>query len=255
MAGNSRGFIEGVIGGIRVGGDMSKNAVTYYPAHSKNGVNISARCTVRGCINVPARKKGMPEKTIWLTFTFWGKVADVAARSMSPGKEFDVLEYDLNQYEGQVYYRDPSTGKNIAVTMQTPQGPVPLKDTKIGIGVRRFRFGAEAAKFIAADDRRKPGWDQEGTPANAAWKKALADQNAMQYVPGQPTFGYARVIVPTGAGIGAYDYTKDARPAPAPMVQAGSTMVAAINAATAAGAVVPPAEAPAQGVVVTGLSM
>lgn len=219
MAGNSRGFIEGVIGGIRVGGGMDKNAVTYYPAHSKNGVNISARCTVRGCINIPARKKGMPEKTIWLTFTFWGKVADVAARSMSPGKEFDVLEYDLNQYEGQVYYRDmtQTPPKNIAVTIQTAQGPVPLKDTKIGIGVRRFRFGAEASKFIAADKRRMPGWDQEGTPANAAWKAALAQQNAMQYTPGAAQFGYARVIVPTGAGIGAYDYTKDARQAPAPL--------------------------------------
>jgi hypothetical protein len=214
MGGSNRGFIKSVIGGIRVGGDYEKNAVTFYPEHSKNGKNVSARCVVRGCINIPGYGDA-PDMQVWKQFTFWRNQAYVAARSMSPGKEFTVISCEERPYMGQAYYYDPVTKKNMKVMITLADGvSIDLKVEKIGYSVREYVFGAESAKFIAQDiaaGNRSPGWDQEGTPANLAWKACLKARNELQYVPGMKRFGFANVVTEEGPGIGPYDYTKDAQ--------------------------------------------
>lgn len=258
MSGNSRGFIKGVIGGVRVANkeltkDGKLGGITYYPAHSKNGVNINQRVVIRGCVNIPSKMKGGAEKKIYLTFTVWNKLADTMARSCSEGKEFDVLDFEFNQYDAQIYTQD-AAGKSIAVTLQTPQGPVPLKTPRLGITIKEIRFGGESAKFISRDmekGHRAVGWDIPGTPANLAWKAVLATRNAEQYVPGKERFGFAKVIAPAGPGIGAFDPNQ--KPTYGQAAVATASTEAAVMAATAAGAVIPPAAAAAAGVVVKGL--
>jgi len=251
MAGTSRGFIKTIIGGIRVAGDHTKNAVVYYPAHSKNGVNVNQRCTIRGCVNIPSKMKGGEDKKVYLTFTAWNKLADVCAKSMSPGKEFDVLDAGFNQYEGTVYIRN-AAGQNVPVTIQTPQGQVVVKTTKIGYKIEEIRFGAESEKFIASQNR-PAGWNVTGSPANLAFKEALKQWNDTAYDPAKPLFGFAKVVKVEGPGIGAFDPNQKPVYNRGVVAQAGGTLEAQVIGATAAAtAAAGMPEAPA-GVVVKGL--
>jgi hypothetical protein len=260
MSGNSRGFVKGVIGGIRVANkeltkDGKLGGITYYPAHSKNGSNVNQRCVIRGCVNIPSKMKGGAEKKVYLTFTVWNKLADTMARSCSEGKEFDVLDFEFNQYDAQIYTQD-AAGNSVAVTLQTPAGPVALKTPRLGITIKEIRFGGESAKFISRDmerGHRAVGWDIPGTPANIAWKATLAIRNSEQYVPGKERFGFAKVIAPKGPGIGAYDPNQKPTYGQAAVATPAATTEAAVMAATAAGAINPAVAAAAPGVVVKGL--
>jgi hypothetical protein len=244
MSGTSRGFIKMVAVGARVA-----NAPTYFPAHSKNGVNVDQRIQVRCVVNVPGKANQGKGETIGLNIVGWGKLADVLARSCSNGKEMH-LDIVPNVYKGQVFWKDPNGGKDtpaIAMTVNTPAGVVKLEVEKTSYKIKQIVFGSDSQSTIKTEEDagfRPAGWHVAGSPAEIAYKANLKTRNEQQYDPAKAMFAFARVRKIEGPGIGVYDHTKTRS-------QAINT-AAAIAAAVASTpvlpmivpGVVPPPEAP-----------
>lgn len=165
--------------------------------HSKNGVNISQRLVITAGMNTPSRANNGEGRVDFISLTVWGKLADICAKSMSPGKEFNCLA-DLHTYLGRVFYNQ---------TVLTAQDGSPITTRKVSFTITRLTFGEESNKFIAAEiaaGLRPAGWNAIGTPAYNDWREKLKARSALAFNPNLPTFGYAQVILPSGPGIAAY---------------------------------------------------
>lgn len=205
----------------------------YFPAHSKNGVNISARCTINAFMNIASRANNGEGQSTVVPLTAWGKLADVCAKSMSPGKEFHCTA-ELKGYEARVFHNQQP------VVM--PDGST-LTTNKLGFSITKLLFGEESAKHIANEIQsgiRPPDYNLAGSASYNAWRETLKKRNLLAFDPTSPVFGYAKVILPQGPGIGAY--TAQVIPPAAPAFvapQATAVEAAVVNAAlnpTAVGA-------------------
>lgn len=189
--GSARSLQNSTFSGLRV---ASSN---YFPAHSKNGVNVSQRCTINAFMNIASKANNGEGRNDVISLTAWGKLADVCAKSMSPGKEFHCSA-KLKTFDARVWYNQQP------VTMG--DGTV-LTTKKVGFSITELTFGDESAKHIANEIQsgiRPMGWNQAGTKDFVDWRDKLKQRNAMVFDPTQPVFGYAKVILPQGPGIGAY---------------------------------------------------
>jgi hypothetical protein len=237
MSGTSRGFITMTAVGARVAGEP-----TYYPAHSKNGVNVDQRIQVRVIVNKPSKANQGKGEVIGMNIVAWGKLADTLARSCADGKELH-LQLEPNVYKGQVFWKDPSKGKDvpaIPMTVETPAGRVKLEVEKTSYRIKQIVFGSDSNKHVKDEmdaGHRSAGWSEPGTPAAIAWSNALKIRNNEQYDAAKGKFGFARVRKIEGPNIGAYDHTKTRQ-------QAVST-ADAIKSALAAPAALPATVAPA----------
>lgn len=195
----------------------------YFPAHSKNGVNISQRCTINAFMNIASKANNGEGRNDVISFTAWGKLADVCAKSMSPGKEFHCSA-KLKTFDARVWYNQQP------VTMG--DGTV-LTTKKVGFSITELTFGDESAKHIANEIQsgiRPVDWNAAGAPGYAGWREKLKQRNALVFDPTQPVFGYAKVILPQGPGIGAYA-AQAAAPVFAPAGTGAAVEAAVVNAA------------------------
>jgi len=218
MAGSARSMQNSDFFGLRVA------SCNYFPAHSKNGVNISARCTINAFMNIASRANGGEGQSTVVPLTAWGKLADVCAKSMSPGKECHCGA-DLKGYEARVFHNQQPVVLADGTTLTT---------NKLGFSITKLLFGEENAKHIANEIQsgiRPPDWNQAGSAGSNAWRETLQKRNALAFDPTQPVFGYAKVILPQGPGIGAY--APQAAPAAAFVATpgAGAVEAAVVNAA------------------------
>jgi len=233
MSGTSRSFISMTAIGLRVAATP-----VYYPAHSKNGVNVDQRIVVRAIANIPSAANGGKGRQVGLNLVAWGKLADVLARSMSPGKEFHC-ELEPHVYQGPVFVQDASnpSGPRRKIQIQTPAGLVDVTTEKTSYRITRIVLGADSDKQIAREIEelkcRPIGWNIPGTPAYEQWRAELNRRNSEQYVPGSKQFGQAVVRMVEGPGIGPYDPTKG-RTAVVNTAQAVAAAVAAVPMAAPA---------------------
>jgi hypothetical protein len=192
---SSKSLSMSMFAGLRV------NRTTFTPEYSKNGKNISAKLTINAFCNTSKDDSG---KNDAFNFTVWGKLAHICAKSMSPGKEFSCVA-TLHLYDGRVFNKSTVAG--------TPGTPVmgsdgqPLTTKKPSFTIREISFGADSKKHIAkeiAAQVRPVGWDIDGSATQAQWKEILKARQAVQFNPNSPTYGYAKVQMPQGAGIAAY---------------------------------------------------
>jgi hypothetical protein len=198
MSGSARSLEISCFSGLRVA------SMSYTPAHSKNGKNISAKLVVNAFMNIASKANAGEGRNEAVPFTIWGKLADICAKSMSPGKEFNC-HAQLHVYMGRVFM--PSLVPGTPGQQINDSTGQPVLTKKFSYTIDRLTFGEESNKHILNEIQagvRPPDWNVAGTPGQAAWKAQLQTRQAIQFDPNLPTFGYARIYLPQGAGIGAY---------------------------------------------------
>lgn len=218
MAGSARSMQMSMFAGLRVASS------DYYPAHSKNGKNISQRLVVNAYMNIASKANDGKGRNEVVPFTIWGKLADTCAKSFSPGKEFNCTAH-LHVYMGRVFKRG-ADGSYSPVIGDDGQ---PILTKKFSYTVDTLTFGEDSSKHIANEMAatvngrpiRPKDWNVPGTVGYNEWRETLRARQAIQFNPQSPTFGYARVMKIEGPGIGAYtaEQTQQAAPTAAPAVQ------------------------------------
>lgn len=239
MGGSNRSMFSIIAVNLR-----AADVPTYYAAHSKNGVNVSQRLTCRMAVNKPGKQNDGKGTVQYINMTFWGKMADVAARSIGKGKELSC-GLELNVYKGKAFHLG-----NPVFVPGANGAPEQLMIEKVGFELEpgKLIFGADGDEQIAREilaQQRPVGWDIKGSPAAAAFKAQLDIRNNVPFNPALKTFGHAKVVLAAGAGIGAYDFSKDKATKAAPtgqpiMATVEQSVIAAVGAALPAA---PPAPA------------
>jgi len=231
MPGSARSLQNSFFGGLRVA------STTYFPAHSKNGVNVSQRCTINAFMNIASRANNGEGRNDVIQLTAWGKLGDVCAKSMSPGKEFHCGA-KLKTYEARVFHNDQP--------ITAPDGTL-IMVRKVGFSITELIFGEESAKHIANEIQsgiRPADWNMAGSPGYGAWRETLKRRNTLVFDATLPVFGYAKVILPQGPGIGAYAVQPVGMTAAAPAAAVEAAVVnAALNPAAVNASLFQPAAA------------
>lgn len=212
-------------------------STNYFPAHSKNGNNVSARCTINAFMNIASRANNGEGQSTVVPLTAWGKLADVCAKSLSPGKEFHCSA-ELKGYEARVFHNQQP--------IVMPDGTT-LTTNKLGFSITKLLFGEESAKHIANEIQsgiRPPDWNLAGGAGSNAWRETLQKRNTLAFDPTQPVFGYAKVILPQGPGIGAYTQQPAGYVAPQTGAVEAAVTAAAGNPAAVGASFFQPAAAP-----------
>ena len=118
---------------------------------------------------------------------------------------------------------------------------------KVGFSITELTFGDESAKHIANEIQsgiRPADWNMAGAAGYGAWREKLKLRNTLVFDPTLPVFGYAKVILPQGPGIGAYNIQPVGLTAPV-AAAVDNAVVAAAGSPTAVGAALfAPAAAP-----------
>lgn len=222
--------------GLRVGNS------TYTPAYSHTvaGVrkNVSQKLVVSAYYNLPGKANNGDGKSESVSYTFWGGLADIAAKTLSSGKEFDVIAQP-NVYRGKIYIPG-ADGKSTGVPATWKEGGLAgqfIMDKKVSFTVIDFKLGNDGAKLIQKEissipPKRPADWNVAGSPGYIAWGAMQKERMKLKYQPGYTEYGYARVELPKGSDIGA------------PIPKENTTQ-AAVAAAVAIGPVHPMATAPA----------
>jgi hypothetical protein len=206
----------------------------YYPAHSKNGVNVSQRLVINAYMNIASRANGGKGRSEVISTTAWGKAADVMALCITPGKEFSIFA-DLHVYQGRVWYNDQP--------LTAPDGTA-ITTKKYGYTIRQFDLGNDAFKHIMNEIQaglRGMNWWMQGTPEYESFRTMLKGRMTIQFDPSLPSFGFAEVRMPEGTNIAAYipnqTTNTTAMPVAVPMNQNTlATVGAAVNPAAVAAA-------------------
>lgn len=199
MSGSARSLQISSFSGLRVA------SCSYHPAHNKNGINISQRLVINAFMNIASRANDGAGRNDVISLTTWGKLADVCAKSMSPGKEFNC-HGELHVYNGRVFDNDQ---------MLIRADGTPVLSKKMSFTITRLTFGEESNKHIADEIQkgfRPVDWNQMGSAGNTAWRERLRARSAVQFDPNQPVFGFAKVVPATGPGISAYNPALNAQP-------------------------------------------
>jgi len=144
MAGSARGLQNSFFSGLRVA------STTYFPAHSKNGVNVSQRCTINAFLNIASRANNGEGRNDVIQLTAWGKLGDVCAKSMSPGKEFHCGA-KLKTYEARVFHNDQP--------ITAPDGTL-IMVRKVGFSITELMPNTSPMRFNPALDQLIGTWPE-----------------------------------------------------------------------------------------------
>lgn len=227
MSGSARSLQMSFFSGLRVA------STSFTPEHSKNGKNISAKLVVNAFMNIASRANDGEGRNEAVPFTIWGKLAHICAKSMSPGKEFNCFA-QLHVYNGRVFM--PSTVQGQPGQQINDAAGNPVLTKKFSYTITMLTFGEESDKHILNEIQagiRPQGWNVKGSQEAAQWKATLQARQAIQFDPNSPTYGYARVYQPQGAGIGAY--IQNAQPSVKPTTMGPAVDTTAAVQATFAG--------------------
>jgi hypothetical protein len=234
MSGSARSLSVTMFSGLRVA------STNFTPEYSKNGKNVSAKLTVNSFMNIASKANSGDGRNEAVAFTVWGKLAHICAKSMSPGKEWNCIA-QLHVYDGRVFQK--GTPGQPGAQVLAPDGQ-PLMTKKFSYTVQMLTFGEESNKHINAEIQAGPhvrpaGWNVAGTPDSLQWKQILLARQAVQFNPAAPTYGYARIYMPQGAGIAAYIPNQVAAvvaAATGPAIDPAAAVAAAFNGVNPAGA-------------------
>lgn len=202
MPGSARSLQISMFAGLRVA------STTFTPEYSKNGKNISAKLVCNSFMNIASRANDGAGRNEAIPFTIWGKLAHVCAKSMSEGKEWNCIS-QLHVYDGRVFM--PGVNGQPGTPILDHQGQ-PITTKKFSFTVSMLTFGEESWKHIQNEMQtmingaplRPAQWNVPGTQDYANWRAILEARMAIQFDPNLPTYGYARIRMPEGPGIGAY---------------------------------------------------
>jgi hypothetical protein len=172
----------GFLSNVRIAGEGM-----YIPAHVDTaGKQQSARAVFTVICN---KKRGNSEDRF--PVTFFGKLADTAARSFERGKELSLF-VEMNSFRSTIF--DKNTRQPIVWNGET------LTKEVNGYVCRDIVIGASSNKTVAeqiAKGERPAGWNIAGSADEQTWKQKLAIDNAKVYAGGDK-FGYCRVVQPKG---------------------------------------------------------
>ena len=249
MSGSSRSLQSSTFTALRV------FTTIFTPEHSSGGKNINAMLEIMAFLNIES--KDSKKRNPLLQVTMWGKRAHSGAKSMSEGKEFNCTAR-LDMYQGKVFKKSLVEGQPGANALD--DDGTPLMVWKTGWTVEGMTYGEEGNKHIQRElitmhnghPVRPAQWNVPGTQDYVIWHETLKARQAMQFDPRLPTYGFARVRMPSGAGIGAFIPTANgtvAAPAAGPAVDTAAAVAAAFTGVQPAGTVIPgavivPAAAP-----------
>ena len=201
---SDRSIIKLFATGLRVGSKPE-----YVPAHSKldNGVrvNVSARLTVSAYHNIPGKANNGKGKSESMSYTFWGGLADIAAKTLAKGKEFNVLAVP-NVYDGAVYQPAADGKGSNGVPGQWANGQR-ITTKKVSFTVEEFTLGRDSGKTVEEEigaKIRPADWNKAGSPGHATWGSMQAERMKVKFQHGFTEYGYAVVKAPTGQEIGPY---------------------------------------------------
>ena len=196
-------------------------AGSYYPAHTKNGKNNSAKWIGTMIQNDPdwtdSQGNRVKGKTRYFHLTIWngknaqpGKgMADIAAKNLSVGKAIDHIEcraepYDHRVFENHVPLVSPATGQ-----------PVMVEGMNF-VYVRHLEFGRDSKRQVARETEkyvvgqanfwsRPPEWDKDNTAGAEAWKLVMNIRKQAKWDGQSESFGYAKVVIPEGAQLTGFN--------------------------------------------------
>ena len=202
MSGSARSLQASFFTGLRVA------STTFTPEYSKNGKNVSAKLVSNSFMNIASRANDGAGRNEAIPFTIWGKLAHTCAKAMSPGKEWHCIA-QLHVYMGRVF--KPGINGQPGTVILGDDGQ-PLLTKKFSYTVSLLTFGEESNKHIQNEMQaminnqpvRPHDWNVIGSPGYVQWRETLKARMAIQFDPNMPTYGYARVLLPQGPGIGAY---------------------------------------------------
>ncbi len=176
----------------RLTGARIAGQATFTPSYQKPGSDkpIPSKCDVNVTVNVRQRKHTFK-------ITGWGKMAEIMARGCAVGKELTV-DGRLDSYRGNCWLPPDAAGN---INFVANADGTPLKITKVGITVEDIHFGADSKKLIAEEVNaglRPLNYAVPGSVEQTQWLQMCATKNNEQYVPGNATFGYAKVRIIEG---------------------------------------------------------
>ena len=187
---SSKSLAVSMFSGLRVAGELQ-----YIPGYIRpgDGKEIQSRTIIPVYENT-ARADGAGNSiSHQFRLTAWGALADICAKALPKGKEFSAV-CSPRQYKGRVFYSNMQPVNDI--------GGTPLMTNKVSFNIDEISFGADSRDFLTleiAEKRRGAQWDVPGTQDHANWLARVAEIKALQHVPGNLTFGYAKVLPPSGA--------------------------------------------------------
>lgn len=207
----------GVLAGARVAGQL-----TYIPAHFKGGKEMSSRCVIPVYANSHRghnQKTGEEGRSNSFKLIAWGKLADTCCKSLPKGKAIDI-EYRPESYMGKLYNQDGSLRYDTAGQA--------IEVLKVAFTIKDIIFGEESAKMVAEEiqtGRRPHNWNVPNHPDFQMWIQILTQRQASTWDCRSNTFGYARVVPPSGQGttINYAYYAPKAAPAAMPTPTPGFT--------------------------------
>ena len=162
-------------------GKEGAKKMMYYPAYKNDkGEDKSARLTIPVLINL--RNQEQPSNIL---LTAWGKMADICAKALSPGREISFTA-EPRQYMSQYKIK----GQPVLIEGK------PLNITGYSYTLKNISFGAESAAFVASEvarGLRGADWFKPGHADNVALTARRKGINDTAYAPGVATFGYSAV--------------------------------------------------------------
>lgn len=197
--GRAIGIAAAFMAGVRVAGQL-----TYIPAYVKaDGSKRSQRCIIpvyRNSNRGTNQKTGEKGRIDSFKLVAWGKLADVAARSLPKGTAIDVF-CEPQSYLGTLFNQDGSPRYDNA-------GQV-IQTTKISFTILNIVFGEDSDKQIdreIAEGRRPQFWNVKGHADYQAWKTILQQKQLVTWN-GGPEFVNARVSLPKDGQVDMSVYT------------------------------------------------
>ena len=153
----------------------------YYPAYkNEKGEDKNARLTIPVLVNL--RNQEHPSNML---ITAWGKMADVCAKALSPGRGISFTA-EPRQYQTQYKIK----GQPVLIEGK------PLNMTGYSYTLKEISFGAESAGFIASEigrGLRGADWFKPGSTDAQILSARRKEINSLELVQGMSTFGYATV--------------------------------------------------------------
>lgn len=212
MSGSSRSMAKAFFSGLRVGLTELTPAYSVVGANGQ-AANVSARLKINAYANIPGKaNNGQGRKDIY-TFTVWGKMATIGAWLFAPGKEFCVFA-EPHVYDKRIFFPSPKGSNQPGTPVINPATGQQLTIRVNGFTIRDFTLGEDSNRTINDEIRaniRPADWRTDGSPGQQAWKAMLKARLAMPVDVSKPYYGYARLQVKRGQGIGAYNPALDTR--------------------------------------------
>lgn len=184
----------------------------YYPAHTKNGKNVSARWEGNVALNgkpfFNANGEKVEGRTTFMRLVVWngknaaaGKgLADTFAKCVSVGKEISC-NVRIESFDKRIFINgqpivNPATGN----VLTTQSHNFIFEDKLV--------FGDDSNKVIAGEitrwngsatfDSRPKFWNTVGHADQIAWSQTIVPARMASTYKGGDVYGYARVIIPEG---------------------------------------------------------